>query len=1183
MRLIEMEMVAGGMDAYQSQVWREWESGGSTWQFFSRNCRFDRSGIAGLGMLGGQRAWGVSGLDPARGFAPVTDWMQCKPEKPVVFPSGKEAKYVGPSRQNVRANRAIVVDPSVASWANPPKDRPVVLVEGVKKAATVDRLGFLSVSCIGVWNFTQPGDNGGWKLVDELQALVELGHKQFLISYDADDKKTARAAVSKARERLTVALQEAGCTVTAASWSSALGKGIDDVWAIHGDGVVMEILLAAKPVGPKGRVAFAPVQNHGAFGTAIYNAMGHGWGSHCRTLTASQKRLYKAQVSAAEIEAELSGRPVVMPQKPVGEGPLSDAVMAALGALDEMSMIPERNGTPFGIQFDAAIAGDLLRDRFAVSLGKGFDVPVASLPFVAQALARVASLTGLRFEADRDIRFDYLLKANDAGLTFLCNPAESPHGSCIWAKMAIYQKRALKACGDYRRIGSAELGPTGHLPTYSNQAGVRLTAIKAPMGSGKTYSMIDYVARFDGSVTYLVHRAGLCESSAEVLDLETREGHGRNGRKVAACIEQFKAKTALGLGPSFCKDGLILCDEIRAIFLSIASSSTMTGERTRVVEAFAESLRCAKQIILLDAGLTANEIIAIQELAGISPAETRILDYTAKRFTGRTAYLYQHYDTAESALLESVKTSAKSGIPTWEASDALGHLSRGIKTIRGRAAAVQDLLGGQVKIAEISSVTRATTDHPDFGLEQQHHLLLQRTLIQASPSVDAGLSVKADNTVANVFGLFSGVSRSDAQQQMLERVRFGCDRHIYLDTKQMLVGHGSSSLAEEEAAAAIREAILALDTMEVLRESSLPDLAKAGIRTSDQSPAMAALYRWNAKADAIENMWRSAARENMAFDLLQVGYSVEIVTEKAQPIAPADQRLEAVTKRMISDYEAIANADRDGNASLDSGTEDRMNAARRAALAFALDCGAAPDLDTFEAIALDKKFGVISNQLSIIDPVLWKERNVFRLINTLNPMNPKAARDLNHSLSVHETLRLAPTLYGLIASCVEYNVSDRVDANDGEGQFIYKSGDDWTQRVYAELKPIEDRLTALRIRVPTSPHDISRTIKTFLRLYGISQSQHGINTMGISAAGRISSLRSFIVNQPASPPAPDAISEPYEVQLTRAVKGLTQRIIAWANTPEGQEARARRIAKRAEIEAVASAAVENAEKDPDEF
>lgn len=1163
---------------FKARVRAEWDAGGSTEAFFLANCRFDGfEAIEGLlPLAGGKMVWGASGLDPANGFRPVTDWAQCKPSEPIVFADGKTIRYFGPSKKNARANRAIVLAPSVGSWSDGPNGKPVALVEGVKKGATLDALGYRVVSGLGVWNFTELADDGSYHLVAELRELVRTGFTDFLICFDADDKATARYAVKAARERLTSALEAEGCRVTAPSWSSALGKGIDDVWAANGRDVVRDILDRAAPVGRKGRIAFSPTQNERGLGSAIfYSIERHGWAQRSRSLTKKQSALYKAACSAAKLQAELDGAHYVAPAKPNGQGPLSRALLEALATLDEVSMLPDRDGKPcpFGIRFDAQQASEALNARFTLTIGAGLDIHTSSLPHVSRALNTVIE-AGLRLEGVGKLDFKFLIAAHNAGLTPLCVQAKHAYGSMLWVRYCAHLRRDLKACGNYSKLGADGLGPAGYLPEYSNPDRIRLTVIKAPMGSGKTQSMKNYIARFDGTALYLVHRAGLCESVGNVLELATRTAQYRDGRKLAACIEQFKAKTALGLSPGFCKGGLIVCDEVRSLLTSLSTSSTLLGERAKVTDAFAEALRVSGEVTLVDAHITSNEVRAIQSLMNIGPEETRILDYTTKRMGGRTAFLYEHYNTAESCLLSEVQSAVVSGLPVWEASDSLGDLSRGMRTIRARCAAIQQLIPEAV-LGEVSSVTRSATDHPDHCLELDIPALVTRTLIQSSPAVDSGLSVTADNPFAAVFGFFTGVSRSDAQQQMLERVRFGCDRHVYTDKKQPPVGDGSASFGAAMANGLLREEIFASDHISLLESEGLPSFAQTAILKSSDSPAVRVVSEWVARTDALENVWRAASRENMAFDLERAGYQVKIVEGDSGPVMPPSERLEIVTAQVLAGYEEIVTADRGGEADLDQGTLAQMAASKRASLSATLDCGPAPDLDVFEAIALDKKSAVINNRLCILSSEVWKERLVARLVAM---SGSRLASDLSLGLTLNTTLEKLPTLHELIRTILE---SQEPGWSGPEKTFAYQSGDEWCSKVFEEMREELDRLTVLGIPIPTSPHNLSRTIRAFLKAYGIVQANGGETRMVINSNGNRSSSRSFVVNPPEAAP-PEALVEDYEVQLTKAVKGVTRRILAWAVSPQGIEDRKRRLEKRVTQEAVAMATIENRLR-PEEF
>ncbi|MGL4376180.1 MAG: DUF3854 domain-containing protein [Microcoleaceae cyanobacterium] len=177
-------------------------------------------------------------------------YFQFKPDTPYQLRADKEpVKYLSPTKAKIPLD-AILPNIPGRNWEDIVNDVniPIVITEGVKKAAALETCGYVSIAVTGVWNglkakakSTTPTTEPK-KLVPNLEVFAQRGRK-FILMFDSDIIE--KYNVFQALEALGSVLIELGCACFIASWEPELGKGIDDVLVKHGKDYIDKIVNSA--------------------------------------------------------------------------------------------------------------------------------------------------------------------------------------------------------------------------------------------------------------------------------------------------------------------------------------------------------------------------------------------------------------------------------------------------------------------------------------------------------------------------------------------------------------------------------------------------------------------------------------------------------------------------------------------------------------------------------------------------------------------------------------------------------------------------------------------------------------------------------------------------------------------------------------------------------------------------
>jgi hypothetical protein len=123
-------------------------------------------------------------------------------------------------------------------WLIDHPEIPLCITEGAKKAGSLLTAGYAAIALPGVFGgYRLPRDEQGnrtgkSRLIPQLQKLATRGRETY-ITFDQDTKPSTIKAVSAAIRQLGYLLKQQGCQVKVITWNPELGKGVDDLIAVH--------------------------------------------------------------------------------------------------------------------------------------------------------------------------------------------------------------------------------------------------------------------------------------------------------------------------------------------------------------------------------------------------------------------------------------------------------------------------------------------------------------------------------------------------------------------------------------------------------------------------------------------------------------------------------------------------------------------------------------------------------------------------------------------------------------------------------------------------------------------------------------------------------------------------------------------------------------------------------------
>ncbi|MEP0914905.1 DUF3854 domain-containing protein [Leptolyngbya sp. GB1-A1] len=305
-----------------------------------------------------------------------------------------------------------------------------------------------------------------------------------------------------------------------------------------------------------------------------------------------------------------------------------------------------------------------------------------------------------------------------------------------------------------------------------------IIALCSPKGTGKTKWIAHQVEGLE-KVLSAGHRRSLQRSLSQRLkldyigDLDKANGEFISGSAYTLRIS-FVVDSLLAIDPEQFKGCDLVIDEAVQVIRHLLASSTCAkdGKRPALLARFRQLIRVARRVIVADADLdnaTLHYLKALRE--DTSPVFLIRNDF---QLQGCIVQMFQCPDrTAITAdLLEDIAT-LESGKVLFVATDSKATSKTLARTIEQQFP--------QLRVLVVNSDTsggefeRAFIQTPDSVLEQSEF-----DVIICSPSLSTGVSIEAQGIIAKVYGIFSGVSSTDADMaQALGRVREPVERVVW--------------------------------------------------------------------------------------------------------------------------------------------------------------------------------------------------------------------------------------------------------------------------------------------------------------------------------------------------------------------------------------------------------------------
>ncbi len=316
----------------------------------------------------------------------------------------------------------------------------------------------------------------------------------------------------------------------------------------------------------------------------------------------------------------------------------------------------------------------------------------------------------------------------------------------------------------------------------SSLSATGIVALVSPKGSGKT-KLIAQLVQQSEKLLVVGHRIALMRQLAERLecdylgDVDKAQGRfiagGAYTQRLSFCVDSL-----LAIDPAQFADCTLILDEVTQVIRHLLTSATCTkdGKRPALLAHLRLLLQTARRVIIADADLDNATLHYIKELRGDD----------APIFLLRNDHQPSGYDVrfidspdrsaAVADLLHSV-SQLQPGQAEYVATD-----SKALTKILARLIAQHS---PQVDLLVLNSETIGGEEEASFNrtpdLWLTEAMQRQRPLVViASPTLATGASIEMQSCFRSVWGLFTGVSSTDADMaQALGRVREPVERIVW--------------------------------------------------------------------------------------------------------------------------------------------------------------------------------------------------------------------------------------------------------------------------------------------------------------------------------------------------------------------------------------------------------------------
>lgn len=332
-----------------------------------------------------------------------------------------------------------------------------------------------------------------------------------------------------------------------------------------------------------------------------------------------------------------------------------------------------------------------------------------------------------------------------------------------------------------------------------------LTAVKSGLGTGKTEWLRRVVQALDdeGWIALGYRNSLLIQSSARwgFYHLHQDEAHRLLADpflKVACCVDSLPH-----FEPNYFDNKNIILDEACSIISHLLFARTAVGRQRQECKAkFTEALRRAKRIFVLDGLLSDKDVAYLQQLIG----EPRKVVKISNVYQGNAKKIFILKGASDS---ERVKVNDRSP------------LVNAIKTSRCCAIATdsqleaealdQVLTGMGKQVVRLDSKTSCQPWVSVFLNQPSDWLKFnQPEVFIFTPSAESGVDIPIVNYFEHFFCLFFGAVLTNAQQQMIGRIRdVNCPVFVYCRTTGIPGDKVSRATLPDQVAKVVEEFVIA--------------------------------------------------------------------------------------------------------------------------------------------------------------------------------------------------------------------------------------------------------------------------------------------------------------------------------------------------------------------------------------
>lgn len=285
--------------------------------------------------------------------------------------------------------------------------------------------------------------------------------------------------------------------------------------------------------------------------------------------------------------------------------------------------------------------------------------------------------------------------------------------------------------------------------------------VKAPMGSGKTDTILRRAMDIAGKSVYLAHRIALVEECGRRINFESyRSAEQYDGllvtRKLGCCINSL-CNPKFDSGRWFLNSDVVCIDEGTKVFHHLTGSTVKNPEE--VTEVFLKSICAARQVIVCDAD--ANDT-----LVSLLSKHT-----DQKIYVAQANPVMDHVNVVMMSLEETYQYTidmALKGEKVLCTCDSKKDVERLKKAIEDK--------NEKIKVLDIFSESKVRPE-VEAWIKNPNEESLKWDVVIYNSCVDSGVSITTDH-FRHQTGLFRGVVSPDAAIQMMGRNRPAKSWHL---------------------------------------------------------------------------------------------------------------------------------------------------------------------------------------------------------------------------------------------------------------------------------------------------------------------------------------------------------------------------------------------------------------------